>query len=369
MPRTRETTTASALKVEFVASVPLDLVNAMYFTSLAGQAEGIDDWPAQVRGEMRPDLREELDFLFAYPLGEPGLMCALNDLLFAHPEAWMDLEALLRYVREMPSGAGEPPKRLGIQGLVEDVLRWWESHRSGIQVHTVPPRERLAKAVANASRDVDAVLAVYDRPEELRGRILALIQRFYDEHYRHDLARRLPCLERSVAAHRNQPVGDPDELTQSLSRRPISCLRDNPGVYTHLIFAPSLDMGPYLSCADTPPIHGLYYPCEARFIGPDAEESEETQRLARIHKALADEQRLRILHLLRDGELYAQQIVERTGLHQSVVSRHLEFMKVVGLVLARRQGNMKFFSLNPAMRDELGKTLDLFAPTARSQGQ
>ena len=99
------------------------------------------------------------------------------------------------------------------------------------------------------------------------------------------------------------------------------------------------------------------------------EEGEETRRLARIYKALSDEQRLRILHLLRDGELYAQQIVERTGLHQSVVSRHLEFMRAVGLLQARRQNNMKFFTLNPAMRDELGKTLDLFLPPARSQGQ
>jgi DNA-binding transcriptional ArsR family regulator len=39
--------------------------------------------------------------------------------------------------------------------------------------------------------------------------------------------------------------------------------------------------------------------------------------------------------------------VERTGLHQSVVSRHLAFMKAVGLVSARRQNNMKFFSLTP----------------------
>jgi DNA-binding transcriptional ArsR family regulator len=370
MPRIHEANTASALRIEFVASVALDMANAMYFTSLAGQAEGIEDWPAQVRRDMRPDLLEELDFLFAYPIGEPGIMCALNDLLFAHKEAWTDLKALLAFVREMPSGVGEPPKGLGIQGLVDSVLRWWESHRAGVQVdRTVGPRDRLVKAVTDAGLNMDAVLAVYDRPEELRQRILALIQRFYDEHYHHDLARRFPCLERSVAAHRDQPVGDVNELLQSLAHRPISCLTDNPGAFTHHVFAPSLDMGPYLSCADTPPLHGVYYPCEARFTGGGTEESEEMQRLARVHKALSDEQRLRILRLLGDGELYAQQIVERTGLHQSVVSRHLEFMRVVGLVIGRRQSNMKFYSLNPAMQDELGKTLDLFRAPARNRGQ
>ena len=368
MPRIHEASTTST-RVEFVASVPLDLVNAMYFTSLAGRSEGIEDWPAQVRRDMQPELLKELDFLFSYPKGDPGVMGAVNDSLFAHREAWTDLEALLRYVREMPAGLGRPPERPGIQDLALYTLRW---PRHAPQVQADPAataRDRLAEAVAKASLDVDAVLGLYDRPEELRQRILGLIQRFYDEHYRHDLPQRLPCLERSVGAHRHQPVGDINELIRSLTHRSISCLEEEPAAYTHHIFAPSLDMGPWVSCADTPPIHGLYYPCEARFVGADAEEGEETRRLARIHRALSDEQRLRILRLLRDGELYAQQIVERTGLHQSVVSRHLEFMRAVGLVIGRRQSNMKFYSLNPAMRDELGKTLDLFVPPARTQGR
>jgi DNA-binding transcriptional ArsR family regulator len=367
MPRYLEASSPATTQVEFVASVPLDLLNAMYFTHLAGQIEGVDDWPAQVRREMRADLRDELDFLFAYP-GDPGVAGAVNDSFFAHSEAWADLEGLLRYVREMPEGVGELPHRPGIQGLALYTLRWL-AHKRGVEVDLeAEPRERLAKAATRAGLDVDAVLAVYDRPEELRQRILELIERFYEEHYRHDLAQRLPCLERSVAAHRNQPVGDIDELIRSLTHRPISCLDEEPEAYTHHIFAPSLDMGPWMSCADTPPIHGLYYPCEARFIGALAEENEETVRLARIHKALSDEQRLRILRLLRDGELYAQQIVERTGLHQSVVSRHLEFMRAVGLITRRRQSNMKFYSLNPAMRDELGKTLDLFLPRSGPSG-
>ena len=367
MPRFHGATT-TATRVEFVASVPLDLVNAMYFTYLADSHEGVEGWPAQLRRDMRPELRAELDFLFGFP-GDPGVMGAVNDSLFAHRETWTDLEALLRYVRELPAGVGEMPHRPGIQGLALYTLRWLGGKHQ-VQLELGPePRETLAQAVADAGLNVDEVLAQYDRPEEIRQRILALIQRFYDEHYHQDLPRRLPCLERSVAAHRNQPMGDVDELLQSLAGRPVSCLKDNPGAYTQHIFAPSLDMGPWMSCADTPPLHGVYYPCEARFIGPDAEETEEMQRLARIHKALSDEQRLRILRLLHDGELYAQQIVERTSLDQSVVSRHLGFMRAVGLVIGRRQSNMKFFSLNPAIREELSRTLDLFLAPARTQGQ
>ena len=125
-------------------------------------------------------------------------------------------------------------------------------------------------------------------------------------------------------------------------------------------------MGPYTSCARIDDIHGLFYQLEPEYRGTAAEDAEET-RLARLYKALGDEQRLRILRMLRNREMYAQEIVERTGLHQSVVSRHLSFMKAVGLLNARKQNNMKFYSLNPAARDMLTGTLALFEPAATRQ--
>jgi DNA-binding transcriptional ArsR family regulator len=362
MPRLSEAAAAQQT-IEFVISVPLDLMNAMYFTHLAGELDEIDGWPAQVRNEMEPDLLAELDFLYSFPKGQPGVMGALGDSLFAHRETWEDTSSLLRYVRGLPAGAGEREEDRGIQGLAfYQVCTPFDADEQPAAGGS--PRDVLAQELEKADIDVRAALAVYDHPEELRERMIRLIERFYDRHYRHDLARRMPCLERSIAAHRSQPVGDVNELARRLTGRPKSCLEEVClGPYDALSFAPSLDMGPYVSCASIGRTHGLFYPCEQEFIGEAPGETEEMHRLARIHKALSDEQRLRILHLLREGEMYAQEIVERTGLHQSAVSRHLAFMHAVGLVDGRRQGNMKFFSINPAMRDELSKTLDLLAPS------
>ncbi len=41
------------LSVDFVPSVPLDLLNAMYFTFLAGTLEGVGDWPARTKRAAR----------------------------------------------------------------------------------------------------------------------------------------------------------------------------------------------------------------------------------------------------------------------------------------------------------------------------
>src|SRR6266540_4368401 len=182
------------------------------------------------------------------------------------------------------------------------------------------------------------------------------------------MPRRLPALERSVARHRVEPSSDAEAVARRLTGRQKSCLKAGcAGRYEQHVFAPSMDMGVYNSCAIVGDVHGLFYPLEPEFAGITGDAAE--TRLARIYKALGDEQRLRILRMLRDREMYAQEIVERTGLHQSVVSRHLSFMKAVGLVLWRRQDNMKFFSLNPAMRAELSRTLELFEPAMAGDGR
>jgi DNA-binding transcriptional ArsR family regulator len=366
MPRLTEVA-APQQTVEFVNSLPLDLVNAMYFTHLASEFDEIDGWPAHVRNDMEPGLLAELDFLYTFPKGQPGVMGAMGDNLFAHRETWKDIASLLRYVRGLPAGAGEGDGDRGIQGLAfYQACTLFDDDEEPAAGGS--PRDVLARELEKANADAQATLALYDRPEELRERMIRLIERFYDEHYRQDMDRRMPCLERSVAAHRSQPVSDVNELARRLTGRAKSCLDDVcPGPYDALIFAPSLDMGPYVSCASVGRIHGLFYSCEEEFMGEAPGETEGMRRLARIHKALSDEQRLRILRLLREGEMYAQEIVERTGLHQSAVSRHIALMKAVGLVDGRREGNMKFISINPSMRDELSKTLDLFAPAPTAE--
>ncbi len=355
MPRALPTVQVER-RVEFVVSPALDLVNVMYFTHLARDYDEIGGWPARIRVAAAPDLVTELDDLFTYPGAQPGVMGALNDVLFAHPETWKDIDALLRFVEGLPDGVGDVPERPGLRGLVGYALKWSPEARADRR----PDREAVRVALEAAGRDSEQGLALYDRPASLRRRMVALLRRFYDEIYRGEMDRRLPCLERAVARHRGRPISDVEALTRTLTGRDQSCLTEEVARYHRFIFTPSPDMGPYVSCADMPPIHGLYFPCPA----PDAGEAEgqdlEAERLAQTYRALGDPQRLRILQLLRGRELYLQEIVERTGLHQSVVSRHLAFMKAVGLVRARKDGPMKYVSLEPAARDRIAAVLALF---------
>lgn len=60
--------------------------------------------------------------------------------------------------------------------------------------------------------------------------------------------------------------------------------------------------------------------------------------LADRFKALGEPARLGILSELRQGELTVGDLVERTGLGQANVSKHLQYLYALGLVSRRKDG-------------------------------
>src|SRR3974390_3488955 len=64
-----------------------------------------------------------------------------------------------------------------------------------------------------------------------------------------------------------------------------------------------------------------------------------------ITKALADENRLRMLMALEGGEQCVCRLTELMGLAMSTVSKHLSILYQAGLVNARKEGRWMYYSL------------------------
>lgn len=67
--------------------------------------------------------------------------------------------------------------------------------------------------------------------------------------------------------------------------------------------------------------------------------------LVTLFQALADRTRLRIVHLLAEGELCVCYFVAVLGDSQPKVSRHLGYLRRAGLVAARRDGKWMHYRL------------------------
>lgn len=63
-------------------------------------------------------------------------------------------------------------------------------------------------------------------------------------------------------------------------------------------------------------------------------------------KALADENRLRILNILKNNKFCVCEIEKILNLNQSNVSRHLAKLKSVGLIKSKKESQWTYFSLD-----------------------
>jgi DNA-binding transcriptional ArsR family regulator len=70
-------------------------------------------------------------------------------------------------------------------------------------------------------------------------------------------------------------------------------------------------------------------------------------------EVLAEPRRLAIIDLLRDGERPVGELVDRLGVSQPAVSKHLRVLKDAGLVEARADAQRRLYRIRPEPLAEL----------------
>jgi DNA-binding transcriptional ArsR family regulator len=80
-------------------------------------------------------------------------------------------------------------------------------------------------------------------------------------------------------------------------------------------------------------------------VGRTTMSSELLSLVAERFKALAEPARLEILNALREGELTVSELVERTGLGQANVSKHLQLLLAHGFLSRRKEGLFSYYAL------------------------
>lgn len=71
------------------------------------------------------------------------------------------------------------------------------------------------------------------------------------------------------------------------------------------------------------------------------------KRIAQVFKAFCDENRLRILALLRQGEKCACELLEELQIGQSTLSHHMKILCDSGVVADRKDGKWVHYRIDP----------------------
>ncbi len=130
-----------------------------------------------------------------------------------------------------------------------------------------------------------------------------------------------------------------------------------------LYLSPSYFTRPYNYVFGGSDWHMFAYPLAESAL--DGERGAVPAASVRLFKALGDESRLRILHLLASGDLYLTEIAERMGLSKPTVSHHLALLRAAGLVTITEAGALTYYTLRRDRIADAGVELTalLAAPT------
>jgi ArsR family transcriptional regulator len=91
-------------------------------------------------------------------------------------------------------------------------------------------------------------------------------------------------------------------------------------------------------------------------------------QITNVFRAVSDRTRLRILNLLRGGEVCVCHIVAVLDSPQPTVSRHLAYLRKAGLVVARKEGLWMHYSLAPARSKSHEMLLECLAQCFQEEG-
>ncbi len=92
------------------------------------------------------------------------------------------------------------------------------------------------------------------------------------------------------------------------------------------------------------------------------------EALAEYFKVFSEPNRLAVLDTLREGALNVTAVVERTGLSQALVSKHLKLLTIAGVVKRRPEGSLVFYEvIDPKVYDLMARAERLMLSSRRQQ--
>src|SRR5215207_6431077 len=367
-----------ALRVETAVSLPLDMISVLSLIYRAVPGSDLDPWLIDARRRLPGPVRENLNLLHGFsgrllyypeepvmrfePLRTDRLDASFDDLLGS-----MVSTPASQY-REMVEHA--------LQRVYTDLEMRWR-----------PPTDEAswARALAPAltTAPLPEVLALIADPTELKRRTIAMYKGVWEAVYEDVRAAELPVLHE--AARRGQSFSDrgfSEAYAVLTGQRVPDVLERPPATFTRVTFCPSAHLGGFVSYIAYEPDLVVYFSaphfidrCRERDSAPSPSPTSDRWSasgevdLLDAARALADPTRLRVLDLLLEGELYAQEIVSRLGVAQSAVSRHLSQLERAGLVTVQARRGSKYYAVNPARFEAVALALQERSARARARVQ
>ena len=350
----------SSVKVD---RITLDLepahnsIHSLFLLSMSEELSGLNDWVIRTVDQLTPDVRRRngvvtvgLHFAIVPDRSWSSFPAYLEHLAAMDPVELRD-KLLSTYNRiPRPKGDRHVLRDHGEETL--DVGVWLESRATFL----ASLRERFDESHINEGIETEAYSYLTD-PPAMHSLIVEHLSYMWDRYLSTEWQRTEPMLMDSVRAFRETDFREMNNLEaarfitgHALESESWQAMLERAG---RVIFVPSPHVGPYRGRYEAKDV--LWVLFGARLPSASSMQAHELSRAGIIIRlgALTDDTRLQILRMVGDaGELRSQEIIDRLGISQSAVSRHLTQLTATGYLSERRCDGSKCYRLSPTRIEE-----------------
>lgn len=224
--------------------------------------------------------------------------------------------------------------------------------------------QRFSPEHVDAELEAHAFAYVID-PASMHTLVVSHLRTMWEKYLAIEWERTKPMLKDAVAAFEQVDFSEMSqvEAAEFITGQSIGegHLRDMLDSAANVVYVPSAHVGAYLGQfrydQNLGIVFGARLPEGVQYYAPDLSRAELLVRLG----ALADDTRLRILHLIAErGEMRSPEIMRELDLSQSAASRHLKQLSATGYLIERRCEGAKCYDINLERIDNTLRALSAF---------
>jgi DNA-binding transcriptional ArsR family regulator len=321
-----------------------------FIFSLSGDAGSTDDLPApdrawltETRKSLPQDVQGAIELLF-----ESELAIHAGVLLVDQPDVRTSADVVALVESTSPTdlvGAlfAEDGHDAELASLIQRAIGGDASALPALK-EKLPDWNRkgrieLLRDPVVAKERILAVLRAWQAPfSSIEARVLAILERDYDG--RGDDRTRLA----------------PAELIETTTGG-VRYLPE-PGI-SRVVLGPSYFSRPYNFLMSARDWRFFGYPVSDSALGP-SDALTPPLSLVRLHRALGDETRLRILKLLASRDLYLTEIAQQLDLSKPTIKHHMIQLRAAGLVTITDSGSVMYYTLRRNRLDDASAEIKAF---------
>lgn len=362
--------------IRFRQSLIHTLMTVVGLLHVGHRLEGLSDWLRQAEGRLSPETADALKLAAMFNLLATGVQGYLVDSVPPDSDANHDFDALWQHLNTIDTGMLQ---KVAIESMRHSLVRLeLLAQDEPFPATSIQRRSLIARGYGISAQmqwdppveipmDPASFSDVLDDPSTLHQGLLNSLWHLWHDVYREQATEDQQQHRNAVHYHQQQVYSHELRIVfrEVTGRRAPAWFAD--GRVKHVNFVPTSHTGALVvfsifkenawvgfNANLVPADHGAGRPYSAE--------------LYPVLKALADETRLKMVALLTEGEFNVGDIADLLKLTQSTASRHLSLLAKTDILNTRRDGTMRYYTLNPSTLQEISERIGQLARALPNQG-